>query len=344
MSIRKLLYFLLFLAIISCSNKGIKFKGKINFPAAYVVNGGSNNISVIDLNTLEVRKTIPLNTKGNYPHHISLSPDRKKVSIALPEFNFIQTHSQLHQMTDKKGGVIVMNARTGKIERNLPLPKANFNAVFSHDNSEIWSASVTHSGELYVFDAKTGAQKAVITLGADPTELVFSQDGTYVFVALEESSFILAVDTRSKQIKKYMKVDPFPTNVWSGKNGNIYVENKNLKTISIVDEDSLNTYEFIDLKFKPGQVAYNKSLNELWVCQAEDNKVAYFERNNNAWVLKSSIVTGQDAHAVIFSKDEKIAYIVNQKENTVSVIDVEKHQKVKDIPVGQSPNGIVLRE
>lgn len=344
MKIRKLIYFFLFLAITSCTNKGTIFSRKINFHAAYVVNGGSNSISVIDLNTLTVQRTIPLNENGKYPHHISLSPDRKKIAIATPEFDFTQSHDSLHKVTNKKGGIVIINARTGKTERTLPLPKANFNAAFSNDNTEIWSAVVTHSGEMYVFDANSGAQKSIISLGSDPTEVVFSKNGNYAFVALEESSFLLTVDAKLKQVKKFIKVDPFPTNVWSGNNGNIYVENKHLKTISVIDEKTLEVNEFVDLKFKPGQIAYNKSLNELWICQAGEDKVACFERNNNAWVLKSTITTGQDTHAIAFSADDKIAYVVNQKENTVSVIDAGKHQKMKDISVGQLPNGIVLRE
>jgi YVTN family beta-propeller protein len=36
--------------------------------------------------------------------------------------------------------------------------------------------------------------------------------------------------------------------------------------------------------------------------------------------------------------------VVNQKGNTVSVIDANTHLKTKDISVGSLPNGIVLKE
>ncbi|MBA4853418.1 YncE family protein [Emticicia sp. BO119] len=337
-------YFCLFLILISCEKKFIHIKRRNKFPVAYVVNGGNNSISVIDLRALNVKKTFQLPVKGRFPHHIALSPDRKKLIVAVPEFDFVQSHDLLHQSMGKKGGVISLDSENGKILLNLSLPKPNFNAVFSNDNAEIWSAATTHSGQMYVFDAKTGTQKAVFSLGADPTEIIFSKNGYHAFVALEESSFILAIDTQLKQIKKYIKVDPFPTNVWTGNDGNIYVENKNLKTISIVNETTLETYEFLDLSFKPGQIAFNRSLNELWICQAGENKVACFERKNNTWVLKTAITTGKETCAIKFSKDGKTAYIVNQGENTISVINVTKHQKIADIQVGKSPNGIVLSE
>ena len=341
---RLICYFLLYLILVSCGKNFTSTHGRTRFLAAYVVNGGSNSISMIDLRTLKVKKTIQLPIKDRFPHHISLSPDKKNILVAIPEFDFNQSHDLLHQATDKKGGVFALNAQTGKALLNLSLPKPNYNAVFSNDNTEIWSAAATHAGQMHVFDANTGEQKAIFSLGADPTEIVFSKNGDYAFVALEESSFILAIDTRLKQIKKYIKVDPFPTNIWAGNDGNIYVENKNLKTVSIVNETSLETYEFIDLKFKPGQVAFNKLLNELWICQTGEDKVACFERKNNTWVMKSTIITGQDACAITFSGDEKMAYVVNRKENTLSVVDAMKHQKLTDISVDESPNGIVLWE
>ena len=344
MRIKSILYCSLFVWLISCKEKEVVTTQNIDFPAAYVVNGGSNTVSIIDLNAKAVKKIIQLTDLGRFPHHIQLSPDKTKLSVALPEFDFTQSHDLLHQATDKKGGIIILDALNGKTLLKIELPKVNFNAVFSADNSEIWSASANHSGEMYVFDANTGAEKAVITLGSDPTEVVFSKDGNYAFVALGESSFIVAINTKLKKIEKYIKVDPFPTNVWAANDGKIYVENKNLKTVNIIDATTLEFYEYLDVDFKPGQLAYNKTLNELWICQAGENKVAYFERKTDAWQLKSTIITGDDAHAITFSKDEKTAYVVNQKGNTVSVIDVSNHTKTTDISVGLNPNGIVLKE
>lgn len=344
MKIYQVFCYALLLLFFSCKPKEEVKIEDIDFPAAYVVNGTSNTISIIDLNERKVKKIIQLTDLGRFPHHIELSPDGKKLSVALPEFDFTQNHDLLHQATDKKGGIAVIDALNGRNLFKVELDRVNFNAAFSPDNTEIWSASTNHSGEMYVYDASTGVKKEVIFLGADPTEVVFSKDGNYAFVALGESSFILAVNTKLKKVEKYIKVDPFPTNVWAANDGKIYVENKNLKTINIVDVETLNFIEYLDMDFKPGQVAYNKFLNELWVCQAGDNKVAYFERKGDKWVLKSTIVTDKDAHAIKFSKDDKTAYVVNQQGNTVSVINTAAHEKVTDIPVGLNPNGIILRE
>ena len=334
--------------LVSCKTKKVIEEPvpvlETNYPKAYVVNGGSNTISVLDLNELSIKNIIQLTEIGRFPHHINMSIDGKKLAVAIPEYDFTLGHAALHNATNKKGGIAVIDTKTGSTLLKIVLPNINFNAVFSVDGSEIWSASATHSGEMFIYDATNGVLKTKVMLGSDPSEVVFSKDGKYVFVALGESSFVYVINSQTKAIIKTIKVDAFPTNVWAGIDNKIYVENKVAHTINIIDTKTLTVIDYLDVVFTPGQIAYNQTLNELWICQAGENKVAYFERKNNLWSLKGTIITGDDAHAITFSKDEKRVFVVNQKGNTVSVINATTHLKTKDISVGSLPNGIVLKE
>lgn len=339
---------------VSCKTSDTVPELNIDFPAAFVVNGESNTISVIDLRNNEVAETINLAINANknqvttinnfWSHHIQLSPDGKKVAVAAPEFDFTLGHDAAHQAgnSNKAGGIIVVDVKTGKILNRINVPQINYNAAFTKDGKEIWTTTSTHSGELKIYDTENGALIKNFSLGADPTELSFAKDGQFAFVALGESSTVLSISTQKKEISNYIKVDLFPTNVWTGADGMIYVENKNRPSVNIIDPSIMFTTEFIDTDFKPSNAAFNKTQNELWICQASDNKVAYFERIKNEWRIKGRIIVGDDAHAVMFTKDDKFAYVVNQRGNSVSVIDVERKQKIKDIPVGLKPNGIVM--
>jgi YVTN family beta-propeller protein len=334
--------------LVSCKSKKVVEElvplEETDYPKAYVVNGGSNTISVIDLNELSLKNIIQLTEIGRFPHHINMSTDGKKLVVATPEYDFTLGHAALHNATDKKGGIAVIETKTGSTLLKIAVPNTNFNAAFNVDGSEIWSASATHSGEMLIYDATNGVLKTKVALGADPSEVVFSKDGKNVFVALGESSFVYVINSQTKAIVKTIKVDAFPTNVWAGIDDKIYVENKVAHTINIIDTKTLTVIDYLDVVFTPGQIAYNQTLNELWICQSGENKVTYFERKNNLWSLKGTIISGNDAHAIAFSKDMKRAFVVNQKGNTVSVIDAITHLKTKDISVGSLPNGIVLKE
>ncbi len=350
------LYFIcLLLLFVSCKTKETEPLLNINYPAAYVVNGESNSVSVIDLSNNEVKETIELSFKTTknqtntissfWSHHIYASADGSKLAVATPQIDYTLGHDAVHQASSSKaGGITVIDAKNGRILKEIAVSRINYNAIFVNNDKEIWTTTTTHSGEIYVFDANSGAILNTITLGADPSEIVLSKDGKFAFVSLGESSNILAIDTQTKKIARSIKVDLFPTNVWAGADGMIYVENKNRKSVNIVDTKEFFAKEFIDTPFMPGHVAYNQLLNELWICQAGENKVAYYERKNNEWQFKNSIEVGADAHAIHFTKDSKTAYVVNQVGNSVSVIDVQSHLKTKDIPVGLKPNGMFVIE
>lgn len=317
---------------------------KIDFPAAYVINGWDNSISVISLAENSVKKLIQLKEVGKFPHHINLSPDGSKLVVAIPEFDFTLSHDLVHANTSLKGGFTVLDAVTGKILNQTIIERANHNAVFSPNGKEIWTATMAHGANMYIYDAETYNLIKTIPLDADPSEVVFSKNKRYAFVAPMESSFIHVIDAERKLRVKDIKVDAFPTNVWSGTDGKIYVENKTQKTVNIINADNLSVESAINLDFKPGFMAFNTLHNELWICKATDNKVAYFTKNGTEWSKKGEFQTDLDAHAIGFTKNQETAYIVNQQGNTVSVIDVKTHTKVKDIKVGSKPNGIVIKE
>ena len=59
------------------------------------------------------------------------------------------------------------------------------------------------------------------------------------------------------------------------------------------------------------------------------------------WMKHGEFSAGADAHAILFEGDR--AYVTNQGANTVSVFNVLNHTKLKDVPVGNKPNGIVIK-
>ena len=56
----------------------------------------------------------------------------------------------------------------------------------------------------------------------------------------------------------------------------------------------------------------------------------------------STIETGEGAHGVVTSSDNKFLYVTNMFENTVSVIDLATKKVTETITVGEVPNGISI--
>ena len=336
----------------SCSTNDAKPEINITSPAAYVINGESTTITVIDLASNVVKNTIVIDnssipqksgytsTSIQFPHHIYLSPDGKKLSIGVPGVDLSEGHSGSHE---NKGRILIVDAKNGNILANTELPKPNHNSIFSPDGKEIWTTLMEHEGKTLVYDVQTMTLKNTILVGEEPAEVTFSVDGKYAFTANGEGNSVSVINIDTKKVIKTIAVGTEPVGAWMGVDGNMYVDNEVSQTVSVIDVAKLAVVETINLGFTPGYVAYNQALNELWVSNARQSFVYYFTRENNKWKKQGSIQTGLDAHAIAFSKDWKIAYITNQGNLSLSVIDVVTHKKIRDIEVGQKPNGIVLK-
>lgn len=347
------------LALTGCMNmehgKTVQPVLNINYSAAYVVNAEGNSISVIDLATNQVRETISFGEASSstmtgmnmanmvmWPHHIYLSPDGSKLGVGVPGMDLSAGHTG--GTAGMNGRVLVVDPKTGQTTTNQQTPIMNHNAVFSPDGSEIWTSQMDQSGKVLVYNAATMALKNTVAVGMEPAEVTMSSNGQYAFVANGMSNSVTVIKIADKLVVKTIAVGEDPVGAWPGADGKMYVDNEKGQSISVIDVATLAVVETVKLGFTPGYAAYHPTRNELWVSQAgTGNKVVIFERMNGAWMKMGEVATGLDAHAITFAKDGVTAFITNQGAATVSVVDVAKRTKLKDIAVGKKPNGIVLK-
>ncbi|OSZ77109.1 hypothetical protein CAP36_11880 [Chitinophagaceae bacterium IBVUCB2] len=318
----------------------------INYPAAYVINGESSSISIIKLSNNTVSDSIMLMGSGGsmimWPHHIYKHPvaGTNKLCIGVPGMDLSAGHTG--GMPGMKGGIVVLDAVKGTISKNLEVPLMNHNGVFSPDGSEIWTTQMDMAGKVLVYDASTYALKNTITVGDEPAEVTFSADGTKAYVCNGMSNNVTVINPLTKAVITTIPVEANPVGAWPSSIGKMFVDNEDGQSISVIDVASNINLATIILNFKPGYAAYNGTKNELWVSDATNGKVIwYLDMGGNNWMKHGEFATGADAHAIAFYGN--YGYVTNQGANTVSVIDVTTHTKLKDIPVGKKPNGIVFK-
>ncbi|MBI5473568.1 MAG: YncE family protein [Ignavibacteriae bacterium] len=310
----------------------------ITYNAIYVVNGGGNSISVIDIATNEVKRTIPL-SGVSWAHHVNINGNKNRIAIAVPGMDFSGGHGGMMGMPGK---IVVLDATTGAVIRSLDLPVMNHNAVFSPNGNEIWTSQMDSMGSVLVFDATTFTPKDTIMVGQMPQEVTFSSDGSMAFVANGMSNTVTIIDPANKTVMMTVSVGMNPVGAWTGANNKMYVDNEEGQSISVIDVATMAVEETVPLGFTPGYAAYNAQLNELWVSDTS-GRVVYFQRMNNQWMNMGNISTGAGAHAIAFSRNDSTAYVTNQMAGTVSVINTATHAKVKDVTVGAKPNGMAIK-
>jgi YVTN family beta-propeller protein len=342
--------------ITSCNNTdNAKPAITINYPAAYVVNGTSSTLSVINLNTNEVADLIQLtddlsgvsnNGRGRflqYPHHIYLNPAKNQIAIAAPGMDLSEGHGTAevlaHSGTAK---VAVIDAIKGVNIKLIDVPDMNHNAIYSPDGKEIWTSQMDEKGKVLVYDANTYALKNTINVGKEPAEVTFSNDGLTAFVANGMDNSVSAINPITKTVIATISVGQNPVGAWTGSDNRMYVDNEDGQTVSVIDVKTLKVVETITLGFMPGYAAFNGEMKELWVTDPMAGKLHWWKQDANGKFAKGgSVATANGAHAIAFK--DMTAYITNQEAASVSVVDVMKHEKIKDIKVGEKPNGIVIR-
>ncbi len=315
----------------------------INYPAAYVVNGTANNISVIKLLDNTVTETIELKD-ATYPHHIYLNPAKTKLAVAITKMDLSGGHiGHGGMITGQK--VQIIDVVTGNIDKEIAVMHLPHNAAFNPSGTELWIPQAdTMQGHILVYKTSDWSLQNTVNVGKRPSELTFSFDGSMAFSANTMDGTVSMIDPNTKAIMQTITVGIDPVGAWPAPNGKMYVDNETSQTISEIEVMTGTVTATINLGFKPAYASYSTHHSELWVTDVTNGNVSRFVNSSGTWIQIGIIPTGADAHAIVFTSNGEVAYVTNQGANTVSVIDVPNLNVIKTISVGTKPNGIVFKQ
>lgn len=315
----------------------------VNFPAAFVVNGQSNDIDVINLDDNSHDQHIGLNG-ATYPHHVYFNPDKSLMAVAITSTDLSGGHAG-HGGGTGSYKVMIINTVNGEIHHEIATEHLPHNAIFSPDGSELWVAqSAEPLSHIAIFKTSVFSSLSEIEVGAGLSEVTFAADGSKAYAANTTDGTVSVIDLATKTVTATITVGQDPVGAWAAENGKMYVDNETSKTVMEIDVATDAVTSTIDLGYKPGYVAYSEHHAELWVSDATNGKVVYYKLVGGIWTKEGEVATGADAHAIAFNADGTKAYVTNQGAGTVSVIQLSDHTKITDIAVGEKPNGIVLKQ
>ncbi|MBK7131254.1 MAG: YncE family protein [Bacteroidales bacterium] len=176
-----------------------------------------------------------------------------------------------------------------------------------------------------------------------PAGLTFSDDGIKVFVANGMSGSVTVIDAVTKTITDTINTGQGTVGAFPGMHGMIYIDNEKIHSIGIVNTMNNMMSDSIQIGFTPGMVSRNSMMNQLWVSDPLGSKIHYWTQNGNAYNHGGFVTVGSGAGAMTFSQDGKTCYVTNQDDNSVSVVNVKGLKEMMRIPVGEKPNGLIIR-
>lgn len=170
---------------------------------------------------------------------------------------------------------------------------------------------------------------------------------SYYVLALNSEANISVIDPLvgfggSKLLTLVMLPSPGADWVLTKDAQKLFVSMPLVNKVAVVDTATWKVVSTIDAGVNPTRIRLQPDERYLWVGDdgAGPSGVAVFETGGLKKV--AALVTGTGHHEIGFSDDSRYAFVTNQQDGTLSVVDVQKLGKLSDIKVGANPQSIAV--
>lgn len=283
---------------------------------AYIINSAGASISVIDMATQTELRRIPVLRE---PHHLALSPDGKQLLVGDTVAN----------------EMLFLDPKTGEIKQRLPMADP-YQLGFS-PNGKYFVVNGIARNQIDVYDGATMKLVKRFPISSLPSHLAFSPDSSMVFVSLQGTDRLLAIDLGTMAVRWNQPVGKTPAGVmWH--NGQVMVANMGSDNVALVDPVDGHV---------TGRIVTGKGAHTVFL--SPDGKIVYVNNRvagtsvaldaTTLKLLRSYAIPG-GPDDMDFAPDGKI-WITRRFAEKVAVLDPVSGQ-YRTIDVGRSPHGIWL--
>lgn len=286
---------------------------------AVVLNSGDDSISLVDRDTYTETARIAV---GREPHHLMATPDDRFLIIAHARSN----------------NLLFLDPLTGAIKLRLDDISDPYQIGFSPDKK--WF--VSNSLRLNRVDIYTGPPFKVakrIELHSMPSHLTFDHRSQFVFVTLQGSDQLAAIDLASQEVKWTIPIGKQPAGV-------IMTADDKYLLVGVMGEDHVAVVDWREGKvvnrIVTGKGAHNflpmGDGRRMLVSNRVANTVSVIDTQALSLVENFAVPGGPDCMEL--SKDGKELWVTSRWIKKVTVVDMETKLVKHSIPVGRSPHGI----
>nr|WP_298412104.1 PQQ-dependent catabolism-associated beta-propeller protein [uncultured Halomonas sp.] len=118
----------------------------------------------------------------------------------------------------------------------------------------------------------------------------------------------------------------------------VFVSNEKDNTVSVIDGETLEVVETINVGRRPRAMAFSNDGSELFVAVGDDEAIDMIDLETLKVVR--SLASGEDPEVIRVDPNQPYIYVSNEDDNIVSVLDYQKRRRVTQIPVGVEPEGL----
>ncbi|MCC7028406.1 MAG: beta-propeller fold lactonase family protein, partial [Saprospiraceae bacterium] len=287
---------------------------------AYIANGQSNNVSVINTITNNIVATIPV---GDFPYGVSVNPDGPLAYIT----NY------------GSDNVSVINTLTNTVIATIPVGSAPIGVSVSPDGTRAYINNLG-SDNVSVINTASNTVVATIPVGTSPFGVTVSPDGTKAYITNGNSANVSVINTISNTVIATIPVGILPQGISISPDGTkIYIAITSSDNVSVINTLTNSVIANISVGSEPVGVSLNPDGTRAYITNILSNNVSVINTLTNTVI--ATIPVGAQPIGVSVSPDGILVYITNRVSNDVSVINTITNNVVATIPVGSFPGSFL---
>jgi YVTN family beta-propeller protein len=311
---------------------------------AYVTSQDAG-VSVIDLATMQVTKTIDVKAAG--PRGLGITDDGKKLIVA----------------TRENGSISVIDAATGEVSQQIEVGKnpefVRINGNFAYISSEPSAKAGPPPApgakpaeddddeekipaKISVVDLAAGKKVREITGGPETEGIEFSKGGKNLVITNEADNTVTVHNIEDGSLVKTISTHELgdrPRGIKVSPDGSTYLATLEYGNKFMVMDKDFNVMRTVDTAETPYGIAYNHTGDKIFVAANKAKVLQVFDAKTFEKI--KDIPTANRCWHFSFTPDDKQILLACGKSDAILVIDAEKLEVTKQIEVKNLPWGLV---
>ena len=295
----------------------------------FVLNSLDADVSLIDPKTFQTLRRIPT---GKEPHHLYLTPDEKSVIVANAAGN----------------SLTFIDPVTGVVQRTLRDILDPYHLRFSPDMKWfVTAANRLNHVDIYRWQPAEAMPLALVRrlpASRTPSHLAIDTRSTTVFVSLQDSDEITAIDLATQQRGFTGKVGRMPADIFLAPDDRtLYVALTGDRFVEAWDvSGGLNAAPKLVKRIATGDGAHafraRGDRRHLFVSNRVANTISLLDMQAMNVVAEYPAPGGPDCMELL--ADRRTLLVTSRWARKLTFIDTQTRQVVRQVDVGRSPHGV----
>jgi len=298
---------------------------------AYVTNGGSNTVTVLDVVDVRVDRELAV---GQNPVAVAASPTRNEIYVV---------NSGAAEGT---GSISVIDAEHNRVVATIPLHRQPV-SIDLDKNGDLAYVANAGSNSVSVVDLKTRREVARIGTGEQPVAARLAPDGKTLVVANHRGNSVTLIDPLSRSVRGVIEGCPGAADpVILPDSSKAFVpcsEGHQVMVIALAEPhsskpDRLET--LMDVGRGPTAIALKPDGGEVFVANALSDSISEIITNSND--VSSAYMMGDNPVCALVSRDNSLLYVGNLHSQNVIVYSIDNGRRVNSVHVGDGPSALAF--